>query len=754
MTIQLDQILAECYQHTGDAEQRLDALRRAAEGDRGTDLARRWLASDLARSGKLSQAVTVLQSVATHRPEWRLELAQMLLRRTVHQPRDQQNWREVEQALSEAEKAMSQAAEPVTLLRADLLAAQGRLDEARALLSAARAEDPRNLHYRLALVRLGQRQGQDSAALKLLDETEKELGPGPQINVARLDYWALEGGVSGKVEVAKLAAVRDKLPAEYRPMFLHRLGSAELRLGQSDLARQFWRELAALQPDNLDVRLELIDLAIMAGDDADAAQLIDEVRKREGEQGTTWRLGRAVLLFDRARRGEQQDLDEVRQLAEELIERRPKWSGGYALKGEIAELAGSNDEAIGHYRRAIELGTARPLLVRRLVRLLQNSGRLEEIDRLAQSLRDQGAVLEEISVVKALDAIRTGDFERGLALAHQLFPVTSASGPDHLMLGRIYMFAGRTIDAGREFHRAVELAPRADQAWLTYIQYLVRSNRIEEADRALEEARRALPADRSRLTLAECALIVGELGQAEALVQTALKANAHDPTALRVAADVCLAQRRFDKADEYLRELDGAQNAAPGDRAWANRARAWLKLATGQMADRQQALDLIEENLKNDPGSSEDLEQKIAILSRSRPGRAQAIKVLEQLAGASKLTANCRFLLARLYSAAGNDQKYEGEMRTLFGARIIQPQHLAHFIRFLLGRDQLEEAAQWLAKLKKFTRPTDRRPSSLRLGCLCSRRKCRRRWRCFWLAPATFPMTAGSWLSCSLSLAL
>ncbi len=41
---------------------------------------------------------------------------------------------------------------------------------------------------------------------------------------------------------------------------------------------------------------------------------------------------------------------------------------------------------------------------------------------MAQVLRDQGVALDEITIVKAIDAIRKQDFDRGIALARQVFP--------------------------------------------------------------------------------------------------------------------------------------------------------------------------------------------------------------------------------------------------------------------------------------------------------------------------------------------
>ena len=86
LTAQLDLMLAECYGRLGDDEQRLDALRRAAEGDQGPESARIELAQALARSGKLDQAVAILSPLADRKPELRLDLVRLLIQKTIASP--------------------------------------------------------------------------------------------------------------------------------------------------------------------------------------------------------------------------------------------------------------------------------------------------------------------------------------------------------------------------------------------------------------------------------------------------------------------------------------------------------------------------------------------------------------------------------------------------------------------------------------------------------------------------------------------
>ena len=399
---------------------------------------------------------------------------------------------------------MGRTDERVLSLRFDLLAAQGRLDEARTLLTDALAKDSRNLEYRLALARLDQRQGRDDEALRVIDQAEKDLGPGPRIELARLDYWSQRGGDAARKAVAKLAAARGQVPAADRPDLLQRLGAVAIRIGRPDLARQYWRELAGLRPADIDVRLGLFDLAVMAGDRQEPARLVEEVHAIEGDIGDNWRFMRAAMRLAEARRGDSQGLDDAKRLADEIIQRKPTWWVGPTLQGQVAELAGTVDQAIVYYLQALEKGNTQPSFARRLVRLLDQQGRRAEVDHVTQVLRDQGAALAEVTVVQALDAIRGGDHDRGLAMARQIFPESSPSAADHLSLGRIFLSAGRTSEAGKEFRRAVELGPGVPENWLAYVRHLAQSRQLDQARAAVEAARKALPPDRATLVLAQC----------------------------------------------------------------------------------------------------------------------------------------------------------------------------------------------------------------------------------------------------------
>src|SRR5271157_4515729 len=696
-TPRINLMLAECYGRVGADEHRLDALRRLVESDRAPDSARVELARSLARSDKLDQSIAMLLPIVERKPELQLDLVRLLIQKTSRQPRDQRNWQEVEHALVQAEKALPREIEKLVLLRVDLLLAQDRLANSLSVLSSAQAKDPRNLQYRLALARLTQRKGESTAALQILEQAEKDLGRG------------LEAGNAAKAAVAKLAETRGQIPDANRPDFLDRLALIEMLRGEPTLARQYWRELVALEPGNLRVLLALFNLAMEAADYADALGLVSTMRKVEGEQGTFWRFAHATLLIDQARRGENKarkasadDLGVLRGLASELAERRPDWWGAPLLQAEIAELEGRDDDVVAAYQRAIDLGSSQPAIVRRLIGVLSDQKRFDDIDRLVTNLRDRGIAAEDLAIATAYSAIRGKDYERGLALARGVIPASSTKYGDHLALGRILFSSGKVEEAGKEFRRALDLAPSVPETWQSWVEYLARTNQAQAARDAAAAAEKALPPKVSALTLARCYWSAGEVNKAEAFFLAVIKNRPHDAATLRLSANFYLDQNRLDKAGPLLAELLKPETgASQADVAWAKRSEMMLDFAAGVKPEQfEQALRLVEADLKSDPNDFDAQRMRAALLSMRYSRRKESIQALESMDRAYSLVPRERFLLVTLYSAERDWPKCRAEMRKILEAGSRQPRHLVFYVNLLIRLGELDEAERWLRILK------------------------------------------------------
>jgi tetratricopeptide (TPR) repeat protein len=718
--LRLDLLLAECQGNAGLEEQRVASLRHAVSSGVGDNASKLQLAGSLARSGNLEEALKVLEPMADRSPEFLIELLPIMIERMLRLPKEARDWPLVEARFRRADKELEKRPEfgpALTLLRAELLSAQDRRPQARDELTRASAKDPKNLRYRLALAALAQiEEPKGAAALRILDTAEKELGASVGVSIARIDYWSRRGGDQAKAELAKLAELRKGLKAEELPVYLDRLGQAMLRLVDTAEAKKYWSELAKAAPKNLQVLASLFQLALESGDQAEAEELIGKIKESEAEQGTQWRYARAYFLIDRHRKAGARepnaptsDLAEARDLAEQIAGLRPQWWGSYLLEAQIAELKMDLKEAVEGYNKALERGNARPGVVKRLVTLLAQMNRNEELDRLVESLKNRPDAPPEVKLATLDKAMRKGDYRQALELAGEIFPERSLRHTDHIELGRAYYsIPGRLEDAGKEFRRAVELGAGSPDAWLAYVQFLVRTQKLDEARSTVKAARLALPAKTAAIPLAQCCLLVGESKEAEALIQAALKEKPSDPAALRMAAGFYFAIGKTDEVGKYLDMLTAPDSApSPEDVALANRLRAECLLRTGRIADRGRALNLVNENLEGktkDSESAADLSLK-AMIAAMRPDTADdAIGLLKRLDDEGRLGPDDRFRLAQLFLRKGQEKEFRDEMLRLLvrnGNQSPNPRYLVSYTNHLIKKGELDQAERWLVELRK-----------------------------------------------------
>jgi Tfp pilus assembly protein PilF len=395
-------------------------------------------------------------------------------------------------------------------------------------------------------------------------------------------------------------------------------------------------------------------------------------------------------------------LSRARELADEIVSARPTWWGGPLLQARIVDLV--NDEEQGRatkanaYQHAFDMGCYRSEVVYRLLGLLHSLNRDSDIDRIRDILRNREDSSAELKYVSALLALDKQDTKHALTLARELFE-TSPRYVDHLTLASFNLRAGQVDAAKAEYRRAIELAPGTPSVWEQYVQFLVLTRKTDEANAAIEEAKKALRAELVPLTLARCLALVGDVTQAESMLQAALKAPESDPATLRTAISFYLSLNRVKDATKYLDELSApARGATAADLAWANRIRAEILVRTGRPADRDTALTLINRNLAGEPQSTADLKLKARLLATQPERLGEAVTILEDLHKKRLLEPDNRFLLAQCYLAAKNSKKYEEAMVALLKETKAY-QYSAHYISYLIGNKRFKDAEEGMAEL-------------------------------------------------------
>ena len=458
--------------------------------------------------------------------------------------------------------------------------------------------------------------------------------------------------------------------------------------------------------------------------------MLRELHDIEGELGTFWRFGEAARLVVRAMADSKDKLTDDAQgwlreasgYLDDVARRRPSWYRVPALQGEIADLEGHAETATEHYQQAVALGDRRPVVVRRLVQHEFAQKRYAEVGKLMRDLREQEGtlLLAGLGKLASLSKLGSGDEGGALKLALKSVAPDSKDFRDYIFLGQLYAAANKKDEAEKAFRKACDLAKDVPDPWVTLVVFLAGTGRKADAEAVIDEARKAIAAERAPLALANCYAVVGQKEKAEKEFQLALAAQPNNWRVLRNLAAYYVALGDAPKAESHLRKLlevlpqhlqDGpaADRASPEDLAGTRRALASVLASAPNQRQFEEALALLDHNLKINGNKVEDRRLKAALLATRISQRKAAISLLEEVKKEQPLSVDEQYTLFRLYEADANWPQAQATMLVLLGSPAGEKNAVlrARYARRLLRRGQIDEAEQQLKALKDLKNPLD-----------------------------------------------
>jgi predicted Zn-dependent protease len=705
-------LLASCYERLGDAGQRYESARLAAainlpEPDPLWVAAHLELAASLVGLGRTDDALAQYQRVLPRDPKAGVAIARLQIAQALRQPEAERNWKPVNQTLDDLDRA--NGGDDLTILRAEALIAQNKRDDAAVLIDQALVKHPDQAVLWVARAGLAGQGGKTKEALAVLDEGQQRLGHRIEFAIARAVQIARGGGDDAPAALAELEHQGKELSDADRDRLWRELGAAYTRLGRDRDARRVWTELAERRQDDLTVRLLLFDLAMREKDDVAAERAIEEVQRVEGQGGPLHDYGKARLLMARAEKSPdaRRLLAEAGELLARAGARRASWAQIPLAEAELAMRNHQPEQAITKYTRAVvELRDRTPSAVLGLLQLLGERGRYGEAMALIQELRKEGPISSGLQRLGAELAYRDRNYDLGLSLLSEADAARSTDYRDPLLAGLLCSAAKRPAEP--LLRKAVTLAPLEPKTHEALILYLAAQGQKDQATLAIQEAKKALPADQAQtsLVLAKGFLAIGDQAEAGRIYEAALKAHREDAAVLQDVALYRLAQGDRTAAESLLREVLDLKKADPGVVSTAKRVLSDLAARGGRPEDARQALRILGLDGKTAIGAGsppEDLRAKARILA-GQPGRARhrdAIGLLETLRKRQAETADDLFLLAQLHEANGDWPKARDLMLKLLNDHPKNVVYMARYIQGLLRHDQADEAQFQLKKLQQ-----------------------------------------------------
>ncbi|HUG92593.1 MAG TPA: tetratricopeptide repeat protein [Planctomycetaceae bacterium] len=693
--------LAACYGRLGQRERQFDAFEKALSANPVLEGVKVERAAALATAGRIDEALAQYE-VLRDQPGVALAIARLLLVQNAVRSPDRQDWDKVEAALNEAGTNPAHELE-VLLLRASMLVARDDAQAARELVEQAAARHPRDLRLVTALADLHQLAGAPQEALAALDTAERQFGRRAAIDLARARHWLRRGADEARRELPLLAERRAGLPEPAQAVLLSGLASAWRQLNDTRQAAALLELAAGLEPDDLQLWMQILDLAIRDRDDQRARRALAEIRRIDGETSVSWLLGEAARQMMLVRQGQRDALGRARELLD-AASRRGNSARIALAQAEIAELDGNESAAVVRYQEAIDRGERSPEVFRRVVELLYRQRQYFDAEHMIEKFR----ALEIVDVsdvfgrLAAEVLIHTNRTEQAVDMARRAV-AGSETPAESVWLAQVLWAAGRTAEAESTLRTAIRQAPERPEPYIVLVALLARGDRAADAATAIHEMQQALPADQSHLAVAQCYETIGQADQAADHYRQALETSGADPAVLWSAGHFYLRNGRLENAEPLLRQLcDPNSRTPPALLAGARRGLALLLAQQGGYPQFEEAVALLDANVAVDGGSPADLRVKSQVLA-TRPLRSaqrEALSLFLRLSDRVTLSAEDQFQMIRLQVSLGRWNEARGGMHALLAGGSTNVDHLAYCASQMLDRGEIRGSVEdWIKAL-------------------------------------------------------
>ncbi|MCD6405244.1 MAG: tetratricopeptide repeat protein, partial [Planctomycetes bacterium] len=303
----------------------------------------------------------------------------------------------------------------VAILDARIAQMQGRTNRVADVVRILEKDDATKMQGRLLDMELLWKRGQHEAAIERARDVVEDYPGEPAAVLVLADVLTRNGEAA-----AAAAAIEkgiDRADKKGRRDLQIALATFHRRHGDVDRAEEVLTTVTREYPEDITSRLMLLRV-IGTGDPARAQELIDEVKRIEGEQGSRWRYYQAMLWLSGGQWRSREV--EITDLLNANIEADPRDLASMILLGTAQEKAGNIRLAVETFRRAYEANPWSLPAAFRLIAVLQTSGELEEAGKILDEAAKRGAKETSLAGLRLGQYYREGNIDMAVETAGEM----------------------------------------------------------------------------------------------------------------------------------------------------------------------------------------------------------------------------------------------------------------------------------------------------------------------------------------------
>lgn len=449
--------------------------------------------------------------------------------------------------------------------------ALAKFDQAEKEYQKVLLQNPARDEIRLALAQLYNTTRKPDQAIKMAEEYLTAHRDDPEALEAIGSSKALlkEYGEAERYFLRVLQARPERVKTQLE------LAAVVLTQGRSAESRRLLEKVIASDPGNSKAQYIMASLEVQEGNKAKALEIYKSIaRQNPNDALASYKAG--VILLDTG------DLDGVDRLASELIQKFPKSSDGYRLKGLVQYQKKNYAEAIASLQNSIKMS---PTIEGYYFLGLSHFQRGELESALSQfrTILDRLPSANQARLMTGLVLLTQKRTDDGIVEIKKVLTEDDGNAVAHNLLGSAYMARGLYDEGMRELNRATELDPKLVEAHLKKGAFLFSKGKTQQAETELVTAVRANPdLLNTRLILATYYQRQRNSAKALATLKEGLTGKPSDAPLYTSIAGLCFGEGRDAEA---VSALNKAKTINPTfTAAYANLATYYLAKGSSEKA--------------------------------------------------------------------------------------------------------------------------------------------------------------------------
>ncbi|MHC4205392.1 MAG: tetratricopeptide repeat protein [Planctomycetota bacterium] len=390
---------------------------------------------------------------------------------------------DLRQQLSVLEKNAEPVGE-IKLLQLQFALQQGKFAEAEALMAQLKDTQLPKERIVMAEAELLTAQGKIDQAIVRLNETVEEFGE--SIDLVR--YLAIlldRKGNQKECEASiKKALERIEAPAVQRDLSLL-LAQFYTRWEQKESVYILLSNLAEKQPNDIPIKRRLLLCEQVIANPEQAQQIVDDIKSIEGQDGWQWRYEQAKVWFgmdDFKNRYPQ-----ILSLLQENMQANPNDRTSHLLLARSYERAGEMQLAISTYREILSQSPDNILVVIPAVAALYNARQYDEAEQVLNRASRQNLYHPELQRLQLQNYLRQGQLDSASGMLQDLIDNDPNNQTACLSLALLKIQQGDYGQASELLDKLKILDPKSLPVTAAQIQLNIRQGKQEEALRICDE---------------------------------------------------------------------------------------------------------------------------------------------------------------------------------------------------------------------------------------------------------------------------